>query len=252
MQRLLKFKTVLLLAVMVFLLTLLGNLPASLVWRQVAPSLPAQVKLQGITGSLWQGQVANMQVEGVDQGALRWDWRPSGLFKGQLALDLDWRPRNSQVSATLRLGFGSLVLEQVTGRLDARSMAAVNKAPFILTGDWLLDIPELKLEDFERVVQAHGRIAWQGAGGGLPEPLGLGNLAAQLSSENDWLMMTLSSDQSGPLGLTGTAKWRPAQALQLDTRLQARAHAEAGLAEGLKLLGRPDADGWIHWRAKLQ
>ena len=76
-------------------------------------------------------------------------------------------------------------------------------------------------------------------------------MTAQLSSDNDWLMMTLA-DQDGPLGLQGTAKWRPAQAMQLDTRLKARAQADAGLSEGLKLLGRPDAEGWVHWRAKLQ
>jgi len=252
MQRLLKLKTLLLLALLVFILTLLANLPASLVWRQVSPSLPAQVELQGITGSLWQGQVANMRVEGIDQGALSWDWRAAAIFKGQLALDLDWQPRSSRVNATLRMGLNNIVLEQINGRLDARSMAAINKAPFILTGDWLLDIPVLKLQGFERVVEAQGRIAWQGAGGGLPEPLALGNLAAQLSSDNGSLVMTLSSDDAGPLGLTGTANWRPAQALKLDTRLQARAQADQGLAEGLKLLGRPDADGWIHWRAKLQ
>ncbi|MEH6564825.1 MAG: type II secretion system protein N [Halopseudomonas sp.] len=251
MQRLMKLKTLLLLALLVYLATLMSNLPASLVWRQVAPSLPAKVELQGISGSLWQGQVANMQVEGIDQGGLRWDWRPAALFSGELALDLEWRPRNSQVYATLRLGPGSVLLEKVNGRLDARSMAMVNKAPFILTGDWLLDVPRLKLEDFERVVEAEGRIAWQDAGGGLPQPLALGHLVAQLSSDNDWLVMQLS-DQQGPLGLSGTAKWRPAQALQLDTRLQARPQAEAGLAEGLKLLGRPDAQGWVTWRARLQ
>jgi len=251
MLRFLSIKRFFWLALLVFSVTLVSNLPASLVWRQVAPSLPAAVQLHGITGTLWQGQVANMQVEGIDQGALRWNWRPAAVFKGQLALDLDWRPRNSQVYATLRLGLGSVALEQVNGRLDARSMAAVNKAPFILTGDWLLDIPELRLKDFERVVHAEGRIAWQNAGGGLPEPLALGHLTAQLSSDDDWLLMALS-DQDGPLGLQGTAKWRPAQAMQLDTRLKARTQADAGLAEALKLLGRPDAEGWVHWRARLQ
>lgn len=251
MLRVWSMKVFVWLALAVFCVTLVSNLPASLVWRQVKPNLPAKVQLQGVTGSLWQGQVANMQVEGIDQGALRWDWRPAAMLKAQLALDLDWRPRNSQVYATLRVGLGTVVLEQVNGRLDARSMAAVNKAPFILTGDWLLDIPELRLKDFERVVYAEGRIAWQNAGGGLPEPLALGHLTAQLSSDNDWLLMTLA-DQDGPLGLQGSAKWRPAQALQLDTRLKARAQADAGLAEGLKLLGRPDAEGWVHWRARLQ
>ena len=240
-----------LLATLVLLATLLANLPATLVWQSLKGHLPTRVELTGLRGTLWQGEVARMQVAGIDQGGLSWDWQPGGLLRGEVVLDLSWRPRKGQVRALVRAGLGSITLQQVNGYLDAASMAQVNKAPFVLQGDWLLDISELQLQDFREVTRATGRIGWQNAGGGLPNLLALGDLGATLSQDNGWLVMTLA-DNGGPLGLQGSARWQPAAPLKLDTRLQARPEAEPALAEGLGLLGRADAEGWVRWRANLQ
>lgn len=247
----LKGRRLWLLASLVLLATLISNLPAQLVWRQVQPHLPVKVELDGLTGTLWRGSLARLQVDGIDQGALEWRWQPAGLLAGELELDLDWRPRDGRVQAVLRMAVDRLSLEGVRGRLSAASMAQVNKAPFLLQGDWLLDIPRLTLADLRKVTEASGRIAWQDAGGGLPSPLALGNLAADLAAENGWLVMSLA-DNGGPLGLAGTARWQPAKPLKLDTRLLARADADRDLAAGLQLLGRADPDGWVRWRVQLQ
>ena len=244
-------KAMLVVAVVIYALTLLWNLPAQFVWNRIAGQLPAQVTPHGLTGTLWAGQAQRIEVNGIDQGALAWDWRPSQIFLGRIALDLVWQPRNGRVDGNLRLGLGSVVLRDVRGQLDAASMAAMNKAPFILGGTWLLDVPLLALRDYEFVEQAQGRLVWQDAAGGLPQPLQLGHLAAELSGEDDWLIFNLS-DQGGPLGLQGTARWRPGQPMHIDSRLQARESAEAGLVGGLGMIGRPDAQGWVSWQAQLQ
>ncbi|SDU16827.1 type II secretion system protein N [Halopseudomonas salegens] len=239
------------LAFVLYLLALLWQLPASIVWQRIAPDLPANVELEGLNGTLWQGQVARMTVNGVDQGGLKWDWRPMGLLRGNIALDLLWQPRNGEVSAHLLLGTSRIQLQDVSGELDAASMAEVNRAPFILAGSWLLDVPRLELIDLDQVSAAEGRLVWQGAAGGLPQPLALGHLSATLGQRDGWLTLDLQ-DQGGPLGLQGDARWRPGQPMYLDTRLQARADAEPGLAGGLQMLGQPNAQGWIQWQAQLQ
>ena len=180
----LKGRRLWLLASLVLLATLISNLPAQLVWRQVQPHLPVKVELDGLTGTLWRGSLARLQVDGIDQGAVGWRWQPAGMLAGK-----------------------------------------------VTEGGW--------------------RIAWQDAGGGLPSPLALGNLAADLAAENGWLVMSLA-DNGGPLGLAGTARWQPAKPLKLDTRLLARADADRDLAAGLQLLGRADPDGWVRWRVQLQ
>lgn len=244
-------KMTLWLSLALYLLALLWQLPASVVWQRVAPSLPAEIELTGLSGTLWRGQVARMTVDRVDQGGLQWNWRPADLLAGNIGLDLLWQPRNGQVAANLLIGPGRIRLEDVSGELDAGTMAELNRAPFILAGSWLLDVPRLELVDLDQVAAAEGRLVWQGAAGGLPQPLALGNLTASLGHNQGWMTLDLQ-DQGGPLGLQGNARWRPGQAMHLDTRLQARPDAEPGLVGGLQMLGQPDAQGWIHWRAQLQ
>ncbi len=251
MLRQMNWKRVIALALLLYLVSMVWNLPASFVWSRLQDQLPVQVELSGLTGTLWSGRVNRIEVEGIDQGALNWSWRPAGLLTAAIELDLVWMPRNGDVRATLQVGNDSLTLENVTGQLDAAAMAAINKAPFLLQGIWRLDVPLLELRNMEDVVQAEGRLVWEGAAGGLPTALALGDLVAELDENEGWLRLTLS-DQGGPLGLQGNARWRPGQAMVLDTRLQARASAAAGLVGGLTLLGQPTGDGWIVWRARLQ
>ncbi len=146
---------------------------------------------------------------------------------------------------------GSLTFTDITGSIDAASMAAIHNAPFVLRGVWLLDIPELSLKDFSTVASAEGRVVWQDAAGGLPQPLQFGHLTGALSAAQDSLVLALK-DEGGPLGLQGDARWQPGQPMYLNVRLQARADAERGLVDALSLLGQPDAQGWMHWQQQLQ
>lgn len=244
-------RSLIFLGVLLYLGSLIWYLPASFVWSRLQGQLPAQVTLDGLSGTLWAGQVSRMQVQGIDQGGLRWDWQPAGLLRGNISLDLIWLPRDGQVAARLDVAPGSIRLRNVDGRLDAATMAALNKAPFVLAGHWLLDVPLLELNEFEYIGQADGQLVWENASGGLPNALPLGHLTADLSGEDGWLVFRLA-DRGGPLGLRGEGRWRPGQALALNAQVQARAGADAGLAGGLTLLGRPDAQGWINWKVNLQ
>ena len=234
-----------------YLLTLIWTLPAAVVWSQFESRLPAAVTLHGLRGTLWSGQVARMSVEGIDQGRLSWRWRPGQLLRGQLGLDMVWQPANGKVNAQMDASMNSLKLSAITGVLDAASMAKINNAPFVLRGNWLLDIPELILEDFDKVTAADGRLVWQEAAGGLPQPLFLGHLTARLSAAEDQLLLALQ-DEGGPLALEGDARWQPGHPMYLDLRMQTRPTAERGLIDGLALLGKPDAQGWVRWQQQLQ
>lgn len=244
-------KKTLICGVLLYLLTLIWTLPAAVVWKPLQQRLPVPVILQGLTGTLWSGQVGQLWVDGVNQGQLDWDWRPAQLLRGRIGLDLLWQPRNGRVRAELQAGLGSLKLSNISGELDASSMAIIHNAPFALGGRWLLDIPELALQNLDSVAAANGRLVWQDAAGGLPRALPFGHLTAALSDADGWLVMNLQ-DQDGPLGLRGDARWRPGRAMSINAQLQARATAEPALAAGLGMLGQPDPQGWISWQAQVQ
>lgn len=244
-------KKSLIVGVLLYLLTLLWTLPAAVVWKRLEHRLPVPVTLHGLTGTLWSGHVGQLVVDGVNQGQLSWGWRPGQLLRGRLGLDLMWQPRKGLVNAELQAGMSSLSLRNITGSLDASSMAIIHNAPFALGGSWLLDVPELVLSDFDSVTAASGRLVWQDAAGGLPQALPFGHLSASLAQADGWLVLALQ-DQEGPLGLRGDARWRPGQALEIDAQLQARTDAEPALDSGLGLLGQPDAQGWVSWQAQVQ
>jgi general secretion pathway protein N len=244
-------KITLICGLLLYLLTLIWTLPAAVVWKQLQPRLPVPVTIHGLTGTLWSGQAGQLVVDGINQGRLDWRWRPGMLLSGAIGLELQWQPRNGQVLGQLRIRPGALSLHNISGELDASSMAIIHNAPFALGGKWLLDVPELTLENLEHVSGARGRLVWQEAAGGLPQAMPFGHLTAELDQADGWLLLRLQ-DQGGPLGLRGDARWRPGQPMKINAQLQARADAEPALASGLGLLGRADNQGWIRWRAQLQ
>src|SRR5690606_8602090 len=137
------------------------------------------------------------------------------------------------------------------GELDASSMAIIHNAPFALGGKWLLDVPELTLENLEHVSGARGRLVWQEAAGRLPQAMPFGPRPAELGQAAGW-WRPRRQEQGRPLGRRGDAGWRPGRPRKINAELQARADAEPALASGLGLLGRADNQGWIRWRAQLQ
>ncbi len=66
-----KLRTAILIALAVYLLALIGTLPAAVVWQRLEHKLPVPVALHGLSGTLWSGQVTRVEVAGVDQGGLR-------------------------------------------------------------------------------------------------------------------------------------------------------------------------------------
>lgn len=244
-------RTIAIVVVVLFLLSILWNIPAAFVWGFFAQRLPAQVELSGLTGTVWSGRIQSMRIGGIEHGALDWDWNPAQTLAGRIGLDVTWLPPNGRVDAEVKLTPSSLHLEDVDGSLDAATMAALHKAPFVLGGNWLLDVALLELSNFEQVEAAEGRLVWHNAAGGLPQPMPLGHLVADLDAQDGWLTLDLA-DQGGPLGMRGTARWQPGQPMHIDTELRAGPDAEAALEQGIGLLGSPGSDGWVRWRARLQ
>ena len=85
-----------------FLLFLVAFLPATLLLR----FLPADVALEGVSGTVWRGQAESVSVrlgpvEGVARdkalGSLRWSNRPWRLFLLQLDYGVVLRPPGGEV-----------------------------------------------------------------------------------------------------------------------------------------------------------
>lgn len=60
-------------ALVVFLLGLVARMPADVALGWV---LPDEVATRGISGTVWRGRIAAVEVAGVSLGPVDWRWRP--------------------------------------------------------------------------------------------------------------------------------------------------------------------------------
>ena len=94
-------KASLILGCVVFMGTIVALAPAAVAYRWLAP---AEVRLSGVDGTLWQGNARLGSVDTLGFQDLEWQLKPSRLLLGQLAATL-----------SLKLGEGFLDGNVATG-----------------------------------------------------------------------------------------------------------------------------------------
>jgi general secretion pathway protein N len=71
--------------VAVFAAVVLATLPASL----LVDRLPAELAIDGVGGTLWNGTADQLRLRGAPLGALRWNAEPLALLRGSLAYRIE-------------------------------------------------------------------------------------------------------------------------------------------------------------------
>jgi hypothetical protein len=145
---------------LLFVVFAVAMAPATLV-RQLLPA-DSGVELLNLRGSLWDGQ-ADLLVNALPLGSVRWDYRAVTLLQGRLGYDLTWEGPDHALTA--RAGFG-LTGWQVAadGRLAA---AFVNRAlaPYDIAITGGMEVREVALAAPYRwngTGSASGSARWQG------------------------------------------------------------------------------------------
>lgn len=153
---------------LVFIVSAVVHLPASLVIRWL--SLPPNVVLQGVTGTIWRGQINNVSYDSVGLGKANWRLTPSHLLQGTLGADVRFGEQSSiqmrgkgQVVASL----SSLRLVQFSIQLPANAAMPLISSPLLthLTGHLSLTIDEYQYQyrGESYCEQLNGKAHWQNA-----------------------------------------------------------------------------------------
>jgi hypothetical protein len=234
------------LGIATFVAVAIMRFPAAVAYRWFAPP---DVSLAAVAGTVWQGHAAQGAVGGIAFSDLSWRLSPLELLTGKLALIVD----------EVRIG---------TGSARAQLTASGSEADITVV-DLLMDLEPfsdvLALGDVRGQVSAremHVRIVdgWPVAAqgqiriNGLAVPplipmagvqrVLLGNFRAEFTPSDTPGIVTLISDEGGPLELTGSFRLTPDRMFEFDTRIRPRADASDVLVQGLELVsGAPDAEG---------
>ena len=114
------------LGVAAYLVFLLHALPASFLTHYILPAMPAarSVKLQGVHGSIWQGQASDARFANFNLGKLDWHVRSWGLLLGKLKLHLKFNQDSMHGAAYVDLGLGgSVTAEDVNMQFPAQNLS---------------------------------------------------------------------------------------------------------------------------------
>jgi general secretion pathway protein N len=230
-------RTTLMLAAVVFLVTLLVRMPA----RALLPLLPADVRCAAPAGTLWNGSCQQLRIGTVGISSLSWALHPTALLRLRLAADLSSQDPQANGHAQVELA--------PNGALDVARLAANAALPGTFgllpsgtSGMLQLAIDSARIED-GHLVALLGKIDLQSVHIENP-PADLGSFELQFARSNQGAAMVGQlRDLSGPLAVSGLLQLSPSGVYDLEGSVAPRPSASADLTQTLQLLGAPDAQG---------
>jgi general secretion pathway protein N len=240
-----------LLALIALLIGLVIHAPAATLYAWFAPE-PSAVEVRNLSGTLYQGRAAAV----LQQGQLRaenlaWTLQPGALLGARLSYALSGQALGGPFTA--RLG------ATPTGRVHAapllasgdinRLLVSIGQGFLPLAGQWRLELERLVIKD-QWPEELVGVATVQNASWTLMrDPLVIGDFEALLSTEADpaggppTLLATVRSLR-GALEVEGTARQFADRRQRADLRVRPAADAPPMVANLLRGIGRPDAQGW--------
>ena len=232
-------KSLLLAALLLFLLTVLWRLPAA--WVLANPT--AGLECKSPSGSLWHGSCAELRVGPVTLDDVSWQLHPAALLALRLDADLRSADARAPGSARVSLGVGNRV--SVT---DLSADAPLDSGflplfPAGWSGALHLDLDSV---DYAAgtITALHGTVSVQSLQQRSP-PLALGSYVLQFADapRADGIVRGTLRDSGGPLDVNGTLEIRAAGQYELNGTVLARDTADPEFGRSLQYLGAPDAQG---------
>jgi len=229
---------------LVYLLALLGQLPASsgfALLQQIDPQWSATA----LNGSVFKGTAQQLRYRQQTLGDLDWHWQPSGLLRGGLAYALHLRAATTDLQSELMLSLPrELSLRNLRGQVTTQTLLrSLGQPPPSFTArlnptglNLALSTPQARLQAADGSVTVDQIVI-----AGL-EPVDFGVLNIQLSTRQNAIHTTVQSTNS-PVALVAEGVLSPTGEYQLTGSLSPRPSADESVRSLLPLLGSPAADG---------
>jgi len=228
-----------------YLVFLLMLVPAA--WWLKLVTLPAGVRVGPVSGTLWQGEVQAVSVEGIVLPSVRWQLRPLALLGGVLQLQLNAGQQQQQqwpyLTSELKFGFSGVELTQTQLRVAASQLQPVLQLPLPvgLDGQVHLKVQQL-LWNETGCQQLSGLVSWMNARIQPPTGwIGLGTLDGRLSCEQQQIQLVTTA--SPPLNLAVTATVSPAGQYQLQGYIKPDQSMPEEVHQAMRFVGKPDEQG---------
>ncbi|KXI28280.1 type II secretion system protein N [Paraglaciecola hydrolytica] len=231
----------------VYVVFLIIKLPAVQVVGHL--SLPPEIKLQGVKGTIWQGQAMTATLQGLPVSNIKWSLDFWPLLIGTISADIS-AGNIRQVDEIAFLGgvsFASdrIQLNDVQAYLPTNLMISLLPLPFPVKaeGRFKLEVDEL---DYRESCQAlSGKGQWLNAKvAGLEGLIDLGNFSADMVCENNNIL--LSVKEPNRFGLTAQATIPANLQFAITGRFKPDANLPEEVHQAAQFFGNKDAQGYYN------
>jgi hypothetical protein len=231
-------RVALILAAILFVITLLVRLPASVLSSQ----LPSEVVCDEPSGTVWHGTCDQVRADGVSISGVSWTLHPLSLLSLTLNADLSSSDPNAGGSASVELHRNG------DARISALHFSmpltpALQLLPAGSTATLMLALPSARIQA-QHLTAVEGVVTLQ--------QFRLSNPAAELGSyemqfapaAGDGDMVGQFHDLNGPLVVSGQLRLQPSGAFEINGTVAARPNAGNDINQALQtFLGPADTQG---------
>ena len=231
--------------VSIYLLFLVINLPAGVVWSSLPKDIKGSVNISNLHGSAWSAGADNIVINGFKLGKAEWTLNPFLLFIGELGGHI--KVRNALGKAESGFNINSDQMIELSD-LDSEFSAAIFDPairPFMLEGVITSQIDPLQIQS-KVLLEATGTLQWRNASITGVQDVSLGNLTFQASPEAKGTRLQVTNEGgliavSGDIRLAGNGRYN------LNLLLSSRDKQNTDLKSMLAVLGRADAQGRVRY-----
>ena len=230
-------------AIVSYLVFLTATIPASMFSSLLEDNSP--VKLQGISGTLWQGKASSISIDNtIRLQTTRWSFSPWKLFIGQIALDIETRYMDNDIRSEIGTSFlGRYFINDLSAKILAKDVAQLADIPLAqLSGLIALDIEHAQWKQGELPI-ATGIINWKDATVTVADTASLGNVSITLSESDQDLLNAEIKNQGGDIKISGTAELVPEADYAVDIKLTPTASANNNIKQSLGLFAQRQNNG---------
>lgn len=233
------------LAISAFIIFLLIKLPAIQVIARL--SLPSDISLQGVSGTIWHGQAHRANVQGLPLQTIRWDLDFWPLLLGNISANIQAGNIRDvddiSFSGKLSVSNESLALYAAQAYLPTDLMMTMLPLPFPVRAEGRFKVEINALEYTQACQVLNGKGQWLNAEvAGLNQMINLGSFSANMACVNN--VVVLEVKEPNRFGLSATASIPANLQFSITGRFKPDADLPEEIHQAAQFFGKADAQGY--------
>jgi general secretion pathway protein N len=229
-----------------YLVFALSALPATTAVRW---TVPAEMRLTGVQGTVWSGSAASATIRGIPVQDVRWRVHPWTLLTGRVGANVEARLADGFLNAEITTTTSRIQSDNLRAGMSLTTLALMVPAVKSTRGQASVTLSSIEIEN-GRVSNVRGELKLASIEvapfipNGSSNLLPLGNYTVTFGEAPQGSVAGRFVDNGGPLEVAGTLAVDAALQFTFDALIKPRAGAPQMLVDGLNQMAEdPDADG---------